>query len=104
MVNYIILGGGSAGCVLASRLSENPKTRVLLIEGGGADAQGEIRVTLGRLKLFESEVDWDYTTTPQPTIGTLDEATFAASLRPYRLEEEWPTPTWPRSCLSLRAA
>jgi choline dehydrogenase len=69
MVDYIIVGAGSAGCVLASRLSEDPKTRVLLIEAGGADAKREIRVPLGWLKLFKSEVDWDYTTTPQAALG-----------------------------------
>jgi choline dehydrogenase len=69
MVDYIIVGAGSAGCVLASRLSENPKTRVLLIEAGGADAKREIRVPLGWLKLFKSEVDWDYATTPQAALG-----------------------------------
>jgi choline dehydrogenase len=69
MVDYIIVGAGSAGCVLASRLSENPQTRVLLIEAGGADTKREIRIPLAWLKLFKSEVDWDYTTTPQAGLG-----------------------------------
>jgi choline dehydrogenase len=69
MVDYIIVGAGSAGCVLANRLSENPQTSVLLIEAGGADTKREIRIPLGWLKLFKSEVDWDYTTTPQAGLG-----------------------------------
>ena len=69
MVDYIIVGAGSAGCVLANRLSEDPHTRVLLIEAGGADSRSEIRIPLAWLKLFKSEVDWDYTTTPQTGLG-----------------------------------
>jgi choline dehydrogenase-like flavoprotein len=69
IVDYIIVGAGSAGCVLASRLSENPRTRVLLIEAGAADTKREIRIPLAWLKLFKSEVDWDYTTTPQAGLG-----------------------------------
>ena len=51
------------------RLSEDPHTRVLLIEAGGADTKREIRIPLAWLKLFKSEVDWDYTTTPQAGLG-----------------------------------
>jgi len=69
MVDYIIVGAGSAGCVLASRLSEDPHTSVMLIEAGGADTKREIHIPLAWLKLFKSEVDWDYTTTPQPGLS-----------------------------------
>ncbi|MBV9000904.1 MAG: GMC family oxidoreductase N-terminal domain-containing protein [Solirubrobacterales bacterium] len=69
MVDYIIVGAGSAGCVLANRLSEDPQTRVLLIEAGAADTKREIRIPLAWLKLFKSEVDWDYATTPQAGLG-----------------------------------
>lgn len=69
MVDYIIVGAGSAGCVLANRLSENPHTTVLLIEAGGADTKREIHIPLGWLKLFKSEVDWDYATSPQAGLG-----------------------------------
>jgi choline dehydrogenase len=69
MVDYIIVGAGSAGCVLASRLSEDPQTRVLLIEAGGADTKREIRIPLAWMKLLKSEIDWDYTTTEQAGLG-----------------------------------
>jgi choline dehydrogenase len=65
MPDYIIVGAGSAGCVLASRLSANPQTRVLLIEAGGADSKKEIRIPVAWGKLFKSTFDWDYSTTPQ---------------------------------------
>ena len=45
--DYIIVGAGSAGCTLANRLTENPDTRVLLIEAGGSDLSPIIRVPLG---------------------------------------------------------
>jgi choline dehydrogenase len=69
MVDYVIVGAGSAGCVLANRLAENPHTRVLLLEAGGADTKREIRIPLGWLKLFKSEVDWDFATVPQAGLG-----------------------------------
>ena len=69
MTDYIIVGGGSAGCVLASRLSEDPRAHVLLIEAGGTDTKREIRIPLAWLKLFKSELDWNYTTTPQVGLG-----------------------------------
>jgi choline dehydrogenase len=62
MVDYIIVGAGSAGCVLANRPSKDPQTRVLLLEAGGTDTKREIRIPLAWLRLFKSEVDWDYTT------------------------------------------
>ena len=63
--DYVIVGGGSAGCVLANRLSENPNITVLLLEAGGPDKKREIHVPAGYQKLQLSEVDWGYTTIPQ---------------------------------------
>ncbi|HEY6893924.1 MAG TPA: GMC oxidoreductase [Rhodanobacteraceae bacterium] len=70
MFDYIIVGGGSAGCVLAARLSEQPDATVLLLEAGGRDAKQEIHVPAGWPKLLKSEVDWAFTTASQPELGT----------------------------------
>src|SRR5581483_2820457 len=61
--DYVIVGAGSAGCVLAARLSEDPTT-VLLLEAGPPDRKLEIRIPAAFSKLFRSEVDWDYWTVP----------------------------------------
>lgn len=64
--DYIIVGAGSAGCVLASRLSEDPHTRVLLLEAGGADRRREIRIPAAYSKLFKTALDWNFHTEPEP--------------------------------------
>jgi choline dehydrogenase-like flavoprotein len=66
--DYIIVGAGSAGCVLASRLSEDPDVRVLLLEAGGPDTKQEIHIPAAFSKLFKSECDWAYDTEPQPEL------------------------------------
>jgi len=63
---YIVVGAGSAGCVMAARLSENPHFRVLLLEAGGADDRREVRIPAAFSKLFKSSVDWDYSTEEEP--------------------------------------
>ncbi len=65
MYDYVIVGAGSAGCVLASRLSEDPDVQVLLLEAGPPDTNENIHVPLGYLKLARTEVDWDYTSAPE---------------------------------------
>src|SRR5215813_3192971 len=67
--DYIIVGTGTAGCVLAARLSEGPHTRVLLLEAGGPDRTMEIRIPAAFSKLFKSAVDWNYTTEPEPHLN-----------------------------------
>jgi choline dehydrogenase len=64
--DFIIVGAGSAGCVLANRLSENPKNRVLLLEAGGADRNPMIRVPLlTRILYTMPSLNWGYDTEPQ---------------------------------------
>ncbi len=60
-----MIGAGSAGCALASRLSERPGTNVLLMEAGPADRKREIHIPAAFSKLFKSEVDWNFSTEPQ---------------------------------------
>jgi choline dehydrogenase len=69
LYDYVIVGGGSAGCVLADRLSRSPDTRVLLLEAGPRDAGVASRVPAAMGRLFQSEVDWDYRTAPQDGLG-----------------------------------
>jgi len=66
MYDYVIVGAGSAGCVLASRLSEDPDVQVLLLEAGPPDTNENIHVPLGYLQLGRTEVDWDYCSAPEP--------------------------------------
>jgi choline dehydrogenase len=63
--DYIVIGAGTAGCVLASRLTERPGISVLLIEAGPADRKREIHIPAAFSKLFHTEVDWNYSTEPQ---------------------------------------
>jgi choline dehydrogenase len=67
--DYVIVGAGSAGCVLASRLTENPSTRVLLLEAGPPDDADEIHIPAALSLLFKSTYDWDYQTVPQERAG-----------------------------------
>jgi choline dehydrogenase len=57
--DYVIVGAGSAGCVLSARLSEDPDARVALLEAGGEDTEPLIRVPAAFPALFKSDLDWD---------------------------------------------
>jgi choline dehydrogenase len=67
--DYVIVGAGSAGCVLAARLSENPATRVLLLEAGPPDEADQIHIPATLNLLFQSTYDWNYRTAPQERAG-----------------------------------
>src|ERR1700704_5511489 len=69
MYDYVIVGAGSAGCVLASRLSEDPDVQVLVLEAGPPDVNQNIHVPLGYLQLGATEVDWDYHSAPEHHCG-----------------------------------
>ncbi len=63
--DYIIVGAGSAGCVLAARLSEDQDVSVLVIEAGPPDVKENIHVPAAFGSLFKTDVDWDYATFPE---------------------------------------
>ena len=65
MFDYVVVGAGPAGCVLASRLSADPASSVLLLEAGPPDSKIETRIPAAATKLFKTRYDWDYTTTGQ---------------------------------------
>jgi choline dehydrogenase len=68
--DYVIVGAGSAGCVLANRLSADGKNSVLLLEAGPKDSNLWIHVPLGYAKLFKDKsVNWMYQTEPEPGLG-----------------------------------
>ena len=68
--DYIVVGAGSAGCVLANRLTEDPATQVLLLEAGPRDTDFWIHVPLGYGKLFtRTDINWAYQSEPEPALN-----------------------------------
>ena len=68
--DFVIVGAGSAGCVMAARLTEDPGTKVILLEAGGNDSNMWIHIPLGFGKTFaDPKVNWCYETEPDPGAG-----------------------------------
>lgn len=68
--DYVIVGAGSAGCVLANRLTEDPHTKVLLLEAGPRDTNPWIHIPLGYGRLFSrTDVNWAYESEPEPALN-----------------------------------
>jgi choline dehydrogenase len=67
--DYVVVGGGSAGCTLAARLSEQEDVSVALLEAGPADDLPEISIPARLGLLFKTHVDWDFHSEPEPQLG-----------------------------------
>jgi choline dehydrogenase-like flavoprotein len=108
MYDYVIVGGGSAGCVLASRLSEDPNLKVCLVEAGSADNAQNIHVPAAFGKLFRTAYDWDYDTHDEPylnrrrvylprgrVLGGTSSINTMIYVRGNKLDfDEWKQPGW----------
>ena len=67
--DYVIVGAGSAGCVLANRLTEDEDVRVCLVEAGPPDGEDEIHLPAGCLALAQSKYDWAFLSDPEPAFA-----------------------------------
>ena len=69
MYDYVIVGAGSAGCVLAARLAEDPDVRVALIDAGPPDTEPAIHVPIALEQLWHGRLDWGFISEPEPGLG-----------------------------------
>ncbi len=78
--DFLVIGAGSAGCVLANRLSENPANRVILLEAGGGDRNPLLHVP-GAVShtLTIPQVNWGYASEPEPGLGGRSAARCSAA-------------------------
>ena len=68
--DYVIVGAGTAGCVVANRLSADGKTTVLLLEAGGSDRTVWMQLPIGYGRtFFDKRINWMYDTAPVPGLG-----------------------------------
>ena len=67
--DYVVIGGGSAGCAVAGRLSEDPALEVALIEAGPTDSDPAIQVPARFWEQQKSTLDWDFESEPEPALG-----------------------------------
>ena len=69
MYDYVVVGAGSAGCVVAARLTEDPSVSVVLIEAGPPDTAAEIYIPAAFPALFKTRWDWDFDSESEPELG-----------------------------------
>ena len=69
MYDYVIVGAGSAGCVVAARLAEDPDVRVALIDAGPPDTEPAIHVPIALEQLWHGRLDWGFVSEPEPGLG-----------------------------------
>jgi choline dehydrogenase len=106
--DYIVVGAGSAGCVLAGRLTEDHGVTVALLEAGGPDDKSEIHIPAGFPKLFKTPYDWNYSTAKQAeldnrelywprgkTLGGCSSINAMMWVRGHRTDyDDWGVPGW----------
>ncbi len=70
MPQYVVIGAGSAGCVVAARLAEDPDVSVAVLEAGPPDSDPEIQIPLAFGQLLMSRIDWDFSSEPEPGLDS----------------------------------
>ena len=72
--DYVVVGGGLAGCAVAARLSENPDVRVVLLEAGDENGYEQSYYSTGAHAMWETEANWGFKTVPQPALNNVEVA------------------------------